>query len=47
MKHLLLCAVPEVTEWKKCSEPFRKNAWNEVTGGAGTLLVLLMIKSAS
>jgi len=37
MKYLLLCAVPEVTEWKKCSERVRKNAWNEVTGGAGTL----------
>lgn len=37
MKYLLLCAVPEVTEWKKCSERIRKNAWNEVTGGAGTL----------
>ena len=37
MKLLLLCAVPKVTEWKKCSEQVRRNAWNEVTGGTGTI----------
>ena len=37
MKHLLLCAVPKVTEWKECSEQVWRNAWNEVTGGTGTL----------
>jgi len=40
MKHLLLCAVLKVTEWKKCSEPIRRNACNEVTGGSGTLFCL-------
>lgn len=37
MKHILLCAVPKVSECKKCSEQIRRNAWNEVTGGTGTL----------
>ena len=40
MKHLLLCAVPKVTEWKECSEQVRRNTWNEVTGGTGTLFVI-------
>lgn len=33
MRRLLLCAVPEVTEWKECSERGRRNDWNEVTVG--------------
>jgi hypothetical protein len=33
MKHLLLCAVPEVIEWRECSEGGRRNDWNEVNGG--------------
>ncbi len=37
MKHLLLYAVPKVAGCKKCSEHVRGNAWNEVTGGTGTL----------
>ena len=32
---LLLRAVPEVTEWMECSDNFRINDWNEVTGGTG------------
>ena len=40
MKLLLLCGLPKVTEWKKCSEPIRRNACNEVTGGSGTLFCL-------
>jgi len=37
MKHILLCAVLKVTEWKKCSERVRRNLWNKVTGSTGTL----------
>jgi len=37
-KELLLCGVPEVTEWKECSDSFRNNDWNEVTGGSGTTI---------
>jgi len=37
MKHLLLCAVLKVPEWKKCSERVRRNVWNEVTGSTGAL----------
>jgi hypothetical protein len=38
VRQLFLCAVPKVTEWKECSERVRENAWNEVTGGTGTLI---------
>ena len=38
MKHLLLCAVTEVTEWKESSECSRRNDWNEVTGGTETFI---------
>ncbi|MCG6188949.1 hypothetical protein [Maribellus maritimus] len=37
MRRLLLCAVQKVTECKECSEQVRRNTWNEVTGGTGTL----------
>jgi len=37
IKHLLLCAVLKVTEWKTCSERVRRNVWNEVTGSTGAL----------
>ena len=37
MKHILLCAVLEVTEWNTCSERVRSNGCNEVTGSTGTL----------
>ena len=37
-KELLLCGVPEVTEWKECSDSFRKNDCKEVIGGTGTII---------
>jgi hypothetical protein len=37
VRQLFLCAVPKVTEWKKCSERVRRNAWNKVTEGTGTI----------
>lgn len=37
MKHILLCAVLEVAEWKKCSEWNRRHVCSEVTGSTGTL----------
>ena len=46
MKLLFLCAVPKVTEWKKCSEQVRRNAWNEVNGGTGILFENFLITKA-
>ncbi|NQU53336.1 MAG: hypothetical protein HQ522_12445 [Bacteroidetes bacterium] len=44
MKHLLLCAVPEVTEWKESSECGRRNDWNEVTGGTWHIKLEILIQ---